>query len=560
MSESTSPESHVQLQCLDIVSEAISGAFLIYDRNDSIIFASPQLRNFLPALPVVPARGTRLRDFFGIIYDHGGYFPTQGEKGRRVAVSREDWITGEIATLWKERSETVERRGSDRWMSLTKRRLPSGYGVCFIRDVSEHRKREDQWRADLERVQVTEEILDNLPFPVMVKDRNLSYVAVNKAACSLYSMPLDVILGRNVHDLHTPELAQRIERTNRQVLETGTPFHVAESVIRPNGTKTAIITRKFRVGKPGRYFVVTSMEDLSDVIGTGLQPERLLTGVEGLDFVHSDMRGTDAGAARAIVSDDPAVLADRKVLLVTEDALVESEGVGLLLRRGLDATAARTTEEMQAIIEIARQRNVSIDLIVIDSTMEIGCLEVAQASGVDVLVFDVFQMERDLVGNVTRQLARPSSSVQATDDDASDWQISSDATIDVLVAEDNQVNQIVFAQILEGFGYRYAIASDGEEAVRLWRELNPSIVLMDITLPGLNGFEAASRIREMEETPGRTPIIGVLSPAVEGDRDACWAAGMNDVVMKPLSPDILEETFRRFLTDMPGHGREREAG
>lgn len=559
MNENTHSETHVQLQCLDIVSEAISGAFLIYDRNDSIIFASPQIRNFLPALPVVPARGTRLRDFFGIIYDHGGYFPSQGEKPRRAAVSREDWIAGEIAALWKERSETVERRGVDRWMSLTKRRLPSGYGVCFIRDVSEHRKREDQWRADLERVQVTEEILDNLPFPVMVKDRTLSYVAVNKAASELYSMPPDAILGHNVHDLHTPELAQRIERTNRHVLETGEPFHIAESVIRPNGTKTAIITRKFRVGKPGRYFVVTSMEDLSDVIGTGFQPERLLAGIEGLDFVHSDMRGAAAVTQGTIAPITSLALAGRKVLVVTEDSVAETEAVNLLLRQGLDATAARSTEEMKAIIDIARQREVTVDLIVIDSAMEIGCLEVAQACGVDVLVFEVFQMERDLVRNVARALSQATAD-PGTKDDSADWQISSDASIDVLVAEDNQVNQIVFSQILEGFGYRYAIASDGEEAVRLWRELNPRIVLMDITLPKLNGFEAASRIRESEETPGHTPIIGVLSPAVEGDRDACWAAGMNDVVMKPLSPDILEEVFRRFMTDLPSQGIAYEMG
>lgn len=557
MSEATSLD--IQLQCLDIVSEAISGAFLVYDRNDAIVFASPQIRNFLPALPVVPARGTRLRDLFGILYDHGGYWPAQGERSRRTTVSREDWIAGEIAALWKERGETVEQRGSDRWMSLTKRRLPTGFGVCIIRDVSEHRKREEQWRADLERVQVTEEILDNLPFPVMVKDRHFSYVAVNLAASSLYSMEPDEILGRNVHDLHTGELAARIDRSTRQVLETGVPFHVAESVIRPNGMKTAVITRRFRVGKPGRYFVVTTMEDLADVIGNGFQPERLLAGIEGLDFVQSDMRGIAAKDIGSGVPGDAAALAGRKVLLVTEDDLAESEGVALLVRSGFDATAARNSEEMLAIVEIAMQRNVSIDLIVIDGAMDIGCLQLAQATGIDVLVFDVFQLERDLVRNVARQLARPAPK-NDTHADANDWQISSDTVIDVLVAEDNKVNQIVFAQILEGFGYRYAIASDGEEVVRMWRDLNPRIVLMDITLPVLNGFEAASKIRETEEVPGRTPIIGVLSPAVEGDRDACWAAGMNDVVMKPLSPDILEEKFRRYLADVPGQHSQRDSG
>jgi PAS domain S-box-containing protein len=531
-------------QLLDIIADAVTGAMLVYDRTDTIVFASPQLKSFLPAFAVAPVPGTRLRDIFGTLYDHGGYWPNQPEPERRSRVGRADWIAGEIAALWKERAETAVQRGNDRWMSLTTRRMPSGFGICIFRDISEHRKREDQWRSDLERVQVTEEILDSLPFPVTVQDRNFAYVAVNRAACALYDLPSEQVLGRRTTDLHSQTLSARVDRVNQQIIDTGAAYQIAEKLVRPDGGETAAITRKFRVGKPGRYLVVTAMEDLSEVAEAGLQAGRRLTGLEGVDFVQSDLRRPCDRAAPVRPAADE--IAERRILLVTSDISIERDGLPLLLELGLDATAARNPQELRAILAVARDTGVTIDLVVIDGAMDVACLELAQTCGVDVLVFDAFQLHNDLVKNITRHLRRPSA-VSEPLDDGDDWQISTDSSIDILVAEDNAVNQIVFTQILEGFGYRYAIASDGEEAVRLWRELSPKLVLMDITLPVLNGFEAASKIRESEEIPGTTPIIGVLSPAVEGDRDACWAAGIDDVVMKPLSPDILEEKFRQYL-------------
>jgi len=540
---------------MDLVADAMAGAFLIYDRDDTIVFASPQVVGFLPSLSAAPAPGTRLRDLLGAIYDKGGYggdVPGSVSGGGSRRISREDWIAGEIAILWRERSETVVRRDADRWMSLTRRRLPSGSGICIIRDVSELRRREDQWRTDLERVQLTEEILDSLPVAVMVRDRNLTCVAVNKVAEGLYCRPADEILGRRADELHAPEAAARIDAANRQVLETGVPFSIGIQVIRPDEEPSCYHMRKFRVGKPGRYYVVTVMEDVAEVLANGEEPEWNFAGLEGVDFIISDMRrakpqGPDAAA--------PVEKAGRRVLLVTADRAVEEEGVSLLLRAGFDATAARNGRELAAVLDIIREKQVVVDLVVVEAGMDFACLEAAQACGIDVLVLEAFQIARELIPSVERRFRKARPPQQAPDDP---WQISSATPVDVLVAEDNAVNQIVFSQILEGLGYRYAIAADGEEAVRLFRELQPRIVLMDITLPRLNGFEAASRIREVETVSGTVPIIGVLSPAVEGDRDACWAAGMNDVVMKPLSPDVLEEKFRRYLGDESPLKRRRD--
>ena len=124
----------------------------------------------------------------------------------------------------------------------------------------------------------------------------------------------------------------------------------------------------------------------------------------------------------------------------------------------------------------------------------------------------------------------------------------------VLVAEDNEINQIVFSQILEGLGYACRICTDGESAVRLWEELNPAIILMDVTLPGINGFEAARRIRQMPTEGARpTPIIGVLAQAFDRDREACFASGMDDVILKPLSPDVIDQAIRSLVPDIGRH-------
>jgi CheY-like chemotaxis protein len=553
MTETVKMEGLAAASLLELVADAMAGAFLIYDRDDTIVFASPQVVGFLPALSAAPQPGTRLRDVLGLIYDRGGYSADRdgGLKGETTSggdhrrIGREDWIAGEIAALWRERSETVVRRDAERWMSLTRRRLPSGYGTCILRDVSELRRREDQWRTDLERVQLTEEILDSLPFPVMVRDRNLLCVAVNKAAERLYCRPADEILGRRADALHAPDPSAHIDAANRQVLETGVPFSIGVQIILKEAPPSCYLMRKFRVGKPGRYYVVTVMEDVAEMLSSGEQPEWSFAGLEGVDFIVSDMRWPKS-ERQATAATPPVDITGRRVLLVTDDGAVEEEGVSLLLRAGFDATAARNGRELAAVLDIIRKRQVVVDLVVVDAGMDFACLEAAQACGIDVLVLEGFQVARELIPSVVRRFRNPPPAQPVADEP---WQISSAMPVDVLVAEDNGVNQIVFSQILEGLGYRYAIAADGEEAVRLFRDLQPRIVLMDITLPRLNGFEAASAIREMETVAGTVPIIGVLSPAVEGDRDACWAAGMNDVVMKPLSPDVLEEKFRRYLGD-----------
>jgi PAS domain S-box-containing protein len=112
----------------------------------------------------------------------------------------------------------------------------------------------------------------------------------------------------------------------------------------------------------------------------------------------------------------------------------------------------------------------------------------------------------------------------------------------VLVAEDNEVNQIFFSQILGSAGIAYQIVTDGEAAVQAWQRMTPAVILMDTQMPGMDGFAATQMIRAIEAMTGEhTPIIGVVSHVHEGDAAACAAAGMDDHVAKPILPERLEE-------------------
>ncbi|WP_235938540.1 response regulator [Endobacterium cereale] len=118
----------------------------------------------------------------------------------------------------------------------------------------------------------------------------------------------------------------------------------------------------------------------------------------------------------------------------------------------------------------------------------------------------------------------------------------------VLVAEDNDVNQIVFTQILQSTGLEFLIVKNGAEAVDTWRERDPSVILMDVSMPVMNGHQATRKIREIEgEQGGHVPIIGVTAHALESDRELCIAAGMDDYMSKPISPEMLEQKINAWL-------------
>jgi signal transduction histidine kinase/CheY-like chemotaxis protein len=128
----------------------------------------------------------------------------------------------------------------------------------------------------------------------------------------------------------------------------------------------------------------------------------------------------------------------------------------------------------------------------------------------------------------------------------------------VLVAEDNYVNQQVAREILQGFGCTVAVAANGEEAAQMQRDSQFDLVLMDCQMPHMDGYQSTALIRRDEGSRRHTPIIAMTAHAMKGDREKCIAAGMDDYISKPVSPDGLYEVLSRWIPVRAGNAGSGE--
>ena len=118
----------------------------------------------------------------------------------------------------------------------------------------------------------------------------------------------------------------------------------------------------------------------------------------------------------------------------------------------------------------------------------------------------------------------------------------------ILIVEDNEKNLKLVRDVLQYRGYQTIEAGSGEEGVRLAKARIPDLVLMDIQLPGMDGYEATRQIRATPEL-AKVPIIAVTSYALSGDEAKTRAAGCDGYVAKPFSPRQLLAKIREFLPE-----------
>jgi two-component system, sensor histidine kinase and response regulator len=112
--------------------------------------------------------------------------------------------------------------------------------------------------------------------------------------------------------------------------------------------------------------------------------------------------------------------------------------------------------------------------------------------------------------------------------------------LNVLLAEDNPINQRVGKVFLEGWGHRVTITDNGRKALDALEKESFDLILMDVQMPEMDGFQATAAIREQEKLTGRhIPIIAMTAHALTGDRERCLAAGMDDYISKPMDSDEL---------------------
>ncbi len=119
----------------------------------------------------------------------------------------------------------------------------------------------------------------------------------------------------------------------------------------------------------------------------------------------------------------------------------------------------------------------------------------------------------------------------------------------VLVVEDNAINQLVAEGQLEDFGLQVELADNGQEALKMLADSTYDLVLMDCQMPVMDGFEASRKIRDPQSAvcDQSIPIVAMTANVMQGDREKCVDAGMDDYISKPVDPEDLQKVLQRWL-------------
>ncbi len=118
----------------------------------------------------------------------------------------------------------------------------------------------------------------------------------------------------------------------------------------------------------------------------------------------------------------------------------------------------------------------------------------------------------------------------------------------ILVAEDNDINQKVIKQQFNLLGYVGDIANDGREALKRWQSGDYALLLTDLHMPEMDGFELTKSIRAYETSEQHIPIIALTANALKGEKDHCLDAGMDDYLSKPVQLEDLQSTLEKYLS------------
>jgi two-component system, cell cycle response regulator DivK len=116
----------------------------------------------------------------------------------------------------------------------------------------------------------------------------------------------------------------------------------------------------------------------------------------------------------------------------------------------------------------------------------------------------------------------------------------------ILLVEDNLHNRRIFSGILRHYGYEVQEAVNGAEAVEMARSLVPDLILMDLSLPVMDGWEATRQIKAVAELT-KIPVIALTAHAMAGDEDRAREVGCDGYLSKPISPTKVVEAVQRFI-------------
>ncbi len=368
------------------------------------------------------------------------------------------------------------------------------------------------------------------------------------------------------------------------VLDTGMGIHpeVRERIFNPFSQADGSTTRKY--GGTGLGLAISS--ELVAGMGGTLMCESVLG--EGSTFFFNVPLERVPEDERKRHQPDSAELAGVRVLIVDDNAtnreILEYQTASWSMISESVSSGLAGLERMRSAVKNGHP----FDLVILDMQMpDMDGMEVAQKIKADAVIADVKMIMLTSIGlhgdvsqetkqsGIAAYLTKPvrksdlhSSLLMIIGREKGDdpLQLSRkhfitknvlQLNMSVLVAEDNAINQEVIVFMLKKIGCDVDIASNGQEALEAVTENSYDIILMDCQMPTMDGYQATAAIRNLEEKEDlrtKTPIIALTANALEGDREKCLAAGMDDYISKPCKIDEIRTMLETWCDGIPSAG------
>jgi len=426
-------------------------------------------------------------------------------------------------------------------------------------------------RAEQKDLEVISHVLPDVPNAAVGDPGRLRQVLVN-------------LVGNAIKFTDRGQILVQVETSSRAADKTvlhyfvsdsgiGIPFDKQRAIFEPFKQADGSTTRRF--GGTGLGLTISST--LVELMGGRIWLESAPH--EGSTFHFTVALGvTDA------TPEPPAVnLTDLPVLVVDDNEVNRRVLHELLLRWKMRPTMAGSGSAALQALDAARARAQPFALVLLDANMPgMDGFEVARRirsdarlGGATIMMlsssgqFDESNKareigiatyltkpvdQRELLAAIGRALARETGHRAAVP--SSTRPAAQPARrLDVLLAEDNVVNQRLAASLLERRGHNVTIAANGRDAVDAVKAHAFDVVLMDVQMPEMGGFEATGAIRALGGDAARVPIVAMTAHAMKGDRERCLAAGMNEYLTKPLDPRQL-----CLVVEQIAEGRRAAAG
>jgi PAS domain S-box-containing protein len=437
-----------------------------------------------------------------------------------------------------------------------------------LRDVLESTLKTVAVRADEKGLELLCDVAPDVPEQVRGDSTRLRQVLLN-------------LVGNAIKFTERGEVTVRVEAMEGDigllhfsVLDTGIgiPREKQKLIFEPFSQADASTTRKYGGTGLGLTISTRLVEKMGGKIWVASEKD------QGTQF-HFTLRLGVAGARAAQeTAISPEILRGVKVLVVDDNRTNRWILTGTLKRWGMNPVSVEGGEEALAELSLARKTDEPYELVLTDMHMpvmdgftlmqRIGENPGLSTSTIIMLTSACRQgdAQRCLELGATAYLLKPVRQTELREalakalvarepkkamhtiarrpaDDAREPA----GVLRVLLAEDNAVNQRLAVRLLEKRGHHVVLAANGREALEAIGRENFDLVLMDVQMPDMDGFEATAAIRQNEHSSGtHLPIIALTAHAMKGDRERCLAAGMDGYLAKPIHPEELDHVLYKF--------------